>query len=74
MIVMIGGVATYWGPLMGAVIMVVLAEAIRSIPKLGAAHHTFFGILLIAIIIFLPNGIMGNNPQFRKFFRTGRAS
>jgi len=42
MVVMVGGVATYWGPVVGSLIMIMLAEAIRSIPKLGAAHHTFF--------------------------------
>ena len=32
---------------------------IRSIPKLGTAHHNVFReILLIIIIIFLPNGIV----------------
>src|SRR5512147_2553524 len=42
MIVMVGGVATQWGPLVGAVIMVLLAEVIRSIPGLGTAHQTLF--------------------------------
>src|SRR5512135_3940797 len=74
MVVMVGGVATYWGPAVGAIIMVLLAELIRSIPKLGAAHHTLFGILLIVIIIFLPNGIVGDLPKLRKIFRLGRAS
>ncbi len=37
MVVMVGGVATYWGPFVGAIIMVFLAEIIRTIPKLGAA-------------------------------------
>jgi branched-chain amino acid transport system permease protein len=66
MVVMIGGVATYWGPLIGAVIMVFLAEVIRSMPKIGAAHQTLFGILLIFIIMYLPNGIAGD---FRKLLR-----
>ncbi len=74
MIVMIGGVATFWGPVIGSVIMVLLAEVIRSIPKLGAAHHTFFGILLIVIIIFLPNGIMGDMPKLRRILRMGKSS
>ena len=73
MVVMVGGVATYWGPFVGAIIMVFLAEIIRTIPKLGAAHHTFFGILLIIIIIFLPNGVVGDWPKLKKFFRGGRA-
>jgi len=63
MVVMVGGVATYWGPVIGALIMVFLAEVIRSMPGIGAAHMTIFGILLIFIIIFLPNGIVGD---FRK--------
>ncbi len=74
MVVMVGGAATFWGPAVGAVIMVILAELIRSIPKLGAAHHTLFGILLIVIIIFMPNGIVGDLPKLRKIFRFGRAS
>ncbi len=73
MVVMVGGVATYWGPFVGAIIMVFLAEIIRTIPKLGAAHHTFFGILLIVIIIFLPNGVVGDWPKLKRFFRGGRA-
>lgn len=74
MVVMVGGVATYWGPFVGAVIMVFLAEIIRSVPKLGAAHHTFFGILLIIIIIYLPNGITGDLPKLKRLFRIGKAA
>lgn len=73
MVVMVGGVATYWGPVVGSLIMVMLAEVIRSIPKLGEAHHTFFGVLLILIIIFMPNGIVGDFKKFGKFFGMRRA-
>jgi branched-chain amino acid transport system permease protein len=73
MVVMVGGVATYWGPFVGAIIMVFLAEIIRTIPKLGAAHHTLFGILLIVIIIFLPNGIVGDLPKLKRLFGGRRA-
>jgi branched-chain amino acid transport system permease protein len=65
MVVMIGGAATFWGPVIGSVIMVFLAEVIRSLPYIGAAHQTIFGIILILIIIFLPNGIVAGN--FFKF-------
>lgn len=68
MVVMVGGVATYWGPTVGSLIMVLLAELIRSIPRLGTAHQTFFGILLIVIIIFLPNGIVGDFGKIRRLF------
>jgi branched-chain amino acid transport system permease protein len=69
MVVMVGGVATYWGPTIGAIIMVFLAELIRSNPGLGAAHQTLFGILLIFIIIFLPNGIVGDFRKIIKLFK-----
>jgi len=70
MVVMVGGAATYWGPIVGAVIMVFLAEEIRSLPYIGAAHQTIFGIILIFIIMFLPNGIVGD---FRKLLRPFKA-
>jgi branched-chain amino acid transport system permease protein len=66
MVVMVGGAATYWGPIIGAVIMVFLAEEIRSIPYIGAAHQTIFGVILILIILYLPNGIVGD---FRKLIK-----
>jgi len=72
MIVMVGGVATPWGPLVGAGIMVLLAEWIRAIPGLGASHQAFFGVLLIIIIIFLPNGIVGDFGKITRLFRRAR--
>lgn len=74
MVVMVGGVATFWGPAVGSVIMILLAEVIRSIPKLGAAHNALFGVLLIVIIIFLPNGITGDFGKIKKLFSRRAAS
>ncbi len=73
MVVMVGGVATFWGPTVGAVIMVILAELIRSIPRVGVAYQTLFGILLIVIIIYLPNGLVGDFPKIRRMFQRGAA-
>ena len=69
MVVMVGGAATYWGPIVGAVIMVFLAEEIRSIPYIGAAHQTIFGVILILIILFLPNGIVGDFRKLMNLFK-----
>lgn len=68
MVVMVGGVATYWGPVVGAVIMVLLAEVIRSLPYIGTAYQTLFGILLIVIIIYLPNGLVGDRDKLARLF------
>jgi len=69
MVVMVGGVATFWGPTVGSLIMVLLAELIRNVPRLGTAHQTLFGILLIVIIIFLPNGLVGDFPKIKRVFK-----
>jgi len=74
MIVMVGGAATQTGPLVGSLIMVLLAEWVRSIPKLGAAHMSVFGVLLILIIIFLPNGLVGDFGKIRRLFAGKKAS
>lgn len=74
MVVMVGGVATFWGPIIGSLIMVLLAEVIRSIPLLGVAYQTLFGVLLIVIIIFLPNGIAGDLPKLKRLFRLRRGA
>ena len=74
MVVIVGGVATRWGPIVGAVIMILLAELIRTIPQIGAAHHTVFGVLLIVVIIFLPNGVVGDMAKLRRLLRLGRPS
>ncbi|MGJ3523404.1 branched-chain amino acid ABC transporter permease [Nitratidesulfovibrio sp. D1] len=72
MVVMVGGVATEWGPALGAGIMVILAEYIRSLPLIGVAYQTMFGVLLIVIIIYLPNGLVGDWPVLRrKLLRRG---
>lgn len=69
MVVMVGGVATYVGPWVGAVIMVILAEWIRSLPVIGTGYQTLFGVLLIVIIIFLPNGLVGDFAKIKRFFK-----
>ena len=69
MVVMVGGVATYFGPWVGAMIMVILAEWIRSLPVIGTGYQTLFGVLLIVIIIFLPNGLVGDFAKIKRFFK-----
>jgi branched-chain amino acid transport system permease protein len=57
LVVMLGGAATMWGPAVGAVIYILVSEAMRVYVRSG--HLVFFGVLIIAIIIFFPNGIVG---------------
>ncbi len=57
LVTMLGGAATMAGPAVGAVLYILMSEAFRVFLKSG--HLLFFGILIIVIIIFFPQGIVG---------------
>jgi branched-chain amino acid transport system permease protein len=62
--VVLGGVASLWGPLLGAATVVGLVEGLRALlPLLGAGHGAaeyeivLFGLVLMALMLFLPGGL-----------------
>jgi branched-chain amino acid transport system permease protein len=82
LICIIGGIGTIWGPMVGALVLVPLSEALRSnliaqgIFKLGLAseesgagiflkehlghaHALIYGILVVVVILFMPDGVLG---------------
>jgi branched-chain amino acid transport system permease protein len=56
LVVMLGGAGTLYGPAIGAVIMVVLSEVFRA--YIGHANLLVWGLLIIFIIVFLPDGVV----------------
>ena len=68
----VGGVATIWGPAVGAFIMVGLQETFRSAffglaPKwISQGHAMAFGLLVIFVIMFLANGVVGDWAKIRR--------
>jgi branched-chain amino acid transport system permease protein len=58
MIIMVlaGGKGTLSGPVVGAVIVVFLEEYLRDFKEL---RFSIFGLVVIAVVIFLPQGLMG---------------
>jgi len=57
LVTMLGGAATKWGPTVGAVIFILVSEIFRV--WVGSGHLLFFGVLIVAIIIYFPSGIVG---------------
>jgi branched-chain amino acid transport system permease protein len=53
----IGGLGTTTGPIVGAVVLTLLAEALRAI--FLQAHLLVYGLLVIGVVLFLPEGILG---------------
>ena len=62
--VIIGGAGSKWGPVAGAVVLVVLPEALRFVgfPSSVAANlrQILYGSLLVAMLMFRPKGLVGN--------------
>jgi branched-chain amino acid transport system permease protein len=54
--VIIGGVGTIFGPLVGTIMFVVLEEALSAIT---VYWHLIFGVLLVALVLFGKGGIHG---------------
>ncbi|TSI04542.1 branched-chain amino acid ABC transporter permease [Lysinibacillus sp. BW-2-10] len=67
--VIIGGKGNIWGSVVGAAIYVLLDELLKHyvpllLPNVGGEFEiVFFGILLVLMLIYMPNGLV---PQFEK--------
>jgi branched-chain amino acid transport system permease protein len=61
--VLIGGMGTLWGPLLGAVVLVTLPEALRFLPlesgTLGPLRQIVYGAVLVAFCFARPRGLAG---------------
>jgi branched-chain amino acid transport system permease protein len=51
----VGGTGAFWGPMIGSTVLTVLPEALRF---LRDYRGIFNGLVLLAIILFLPDGLM----------------
>jgi len=64
LIAIIGGMATALGPLLGSVLITSLEMYLRA--TLGAAqsglYMVIYGFLLIAVVLFIPQGIVAGIP------------
>ena len=63
-IVILGGLATIWGSLLGAMAFVLLEEGMRFLPFLpqeyvGQARQVVLGVMLVVLMMFRPQGLMG---------------
>ncbi|MCC7276427.1 MAG: branched-chain amino acid ABC transporter permease [Alphaproteobacteria bacterium] len=59
LVAMIGGAGTVFGPLVGAGAVVALGEATRALSDARGLGLILYGLLLVAIVGFLPNGLVG---------------
>jgi branched-chain amino acid transport system permease protein len=55
-VVIIGGIATRGGPLLGTLIYIALGELLRDLPEL---HNAIAGLFLLLVIRLAPQGVWG---------------
>ena len=58
----IGGLGTLFGPILGAFVLQALAEGLRALLirfgwEVPGAYQVFYGVALLIVVVFLPNGI-----------------
>jgi branched-chain amino acid transport system permease protein len=55
--VLLGGAGNLWGPIIGTVLISIMFELLQP---LGQAQMAIYGVMIMAIIFFMPRGITGN--------------
>lgn len=73
--VLVGGAETVWAGVVGATIIVFLAEGLRSVVPLlgleaGPYEKIFYGLMIMLIIMFAPQGLV---PSVRNFLYRSKA-
>ena len=63
-VVILGGLATIWGSLLGVMAFVLLEEGMRFVPflpneSIGQARQAVLGVLLVLLMLFRPQGLVG---------------
>jgi branched-chain amino acid transport system permease protein len=56
MMAVMGGMRSFWGPLLGAVVFVVFQDYVSSIT---INWQIFIGFLFVLVVLFFPRGILG---------------
>lgn len=65
----VGGMGTLWGPVLGAVVLHVLADITRNLfGQLPGINMVIYGVVLVLIVMFLPRGIGGIAGSVKAFF------
>lgn len=66
LVAVMGGIGTVVGPVVGAVILTYISEYTRVyLGKFGGLDMIFYGLVVIVIVLFLPNGLVSLKDKFK---------
>lgn len=66
-IAVVGGLRTVAGPVIGAIFLAVFAEIFRA--HFASGHLVFYGLMMMLVIRFMPEGIWGRTLRFLPWAR-----
>ncbi|MES2283586.1 MAG: branched-chain amino acid ABC transporter permease [Pseudomonadota bacterium] len=66
----VGGIGTLWGPILGAVVLHMLADITRNMfGELPGINMVIYGVVLVLIVMFMPRGIGGLAATVRSLWK-----
>jgi branched-chain amino acid transport system permease protein len=68
----VGGTATFYGPILGVVVLTALNEVVLRALGVDEMRPMFYGAILILFILFLPKGLESLVPKLRSWFAGGK--
>ncbi len=68
----VGGTATFHGPILGVVVLTVINEIVLRALGLDTARPLIYGAILILSVLYLPNGLESLAPRVRERVRRWR--
>jgi branched-chain amino acid transport system permease protein len=80
--IIVGGIGTVWGPVLGSVVIFALPPVLQSLVPQSASsgllidHITtiFYGVLIIVFFVFAPGGVVGLAGRLRHVRRSAEGS
>jgi branched-chain amino acid transport system permease protein len=63
MMVLLGGMGTLWGPLVGAAIFIYIQDYISTMTE---HWETYLGVVVILLVLFMPTGFVGLGAYFKR--------
>jgi len=64
----VGGTATFYGPIIGVVVLTILNEVVLRALDVDQMRPMFYGAILIVSILFLPKGLESLGPKLKEWF------
>lgn len=59
LMIVIGGIGSQWGAILGAIIVTLVPELLRFNESLSQIRNLIFGVIMIVVMLWQPEGLMG---------------